>query len=115
MAQDNLIGPHKLTFDGIAAALNQPSPGVFALGYSGRHDVFYINFVGRADLDLRVQLRNMIGSDVAFKYSLAESGEAAFYRECDLFHAFRPPANRLHPSRPMSTNWVCPLCILRVG
>lgn len=106
----NLDGPYRLTYDAICAALPEATPGVFALGYNGRGDVFYINYVGRSDSDVRKSLLDLIGSDLAFKYGLSSSAEEAFIRECELFHALRPPGNRVHPVRAASTNWACPSC-----
>jgi hypothetical protein len=38
------------------------------------------------------------------------SSQTAFERECDLFHDFSPPGNRLHPDRPRGTRWRCHRC-----
>ena len=106
----NLDGPYSLTYDSVDGALGSAFPGVFALGYRGRDDVFYVNYVGRSDSDVRGRLLELIGSDVAFKFGRSASAEEAFRRECELFHAFRPPANRIHPGRPANTSWSCPRC-----
>ena len=111
-ASAGLNGPHSLSFDGINTVLAVRSPGTFALGYVGRDNAFYINYVGRSDEDIGQRLQDLIGSDASFKFSLANSAQEAFWRECELFHMFRPPANRVHPGRPHNTNWVCPRCNL---
>lgn len=111
-ANANLEGPYKLTFDGISAVPNHASPGVFALGYVGRDNAFYINYISRSDIDVKSRLLEFIGSDSSFKFGMAASPEEAFRRECELFHSFRPPANRVHPGRPAGTNSVCPRCSL---
>lgn len=108
----NLEGPYRLTVEGISAIERGTSPGVFALGYIGRDAAFYINYVGRSDHDLKSRLREFIGSDSSFKFGITASPEEAFRRECELFHSFRPPANRVHPGRTANTNWVCPKCSL---
>lgn len=112
LAKEKLDGPHRLTFESITAVLQRSSPGVFALGYKGRDDAFYINYIGRSDHDVRSRLLELIGSDVSFKFGLTDTAEEAFIRECELFHAFRPPANRVHPGRPATFNWACPRCSL---
>lgn len=112
LANSKLEGPYKLSFDDISTIQKCPSPGVFALGYIGRDDAFYINFIGRSDEDVRSRLLELIGSDRSFKFSLTKSPEEAFRRECELYHSFRPPSNRIHPGRPTATNWVCPRCSL---
>jgi hypothetical protein len=112
MASMNLEGPFPLSFEHIDRCVRPSGPGVFALGYPGPADVFYVNFVGRDDGDLRARLLDFIGSDVGFKFRTLDSAQAAFHRECELFHAFRPPGNRIHPSRPRLTTWTCPRCRL---
>ena len=109
-ANANLEGPHTLTFDGISAIRKPTSPGVFALGYTGRDAAFYVSFIGRSGHDVKSRLLEFIGSDNSFKFALTASPEEAFRRECELFHWFRPPANRVHPGRPANTSWVCPRC-----
>jgi hypothetical protein len=114
-ASANLEGPYRLNFDGVSAIRNGSSPGVIALGYIGPDAAFYINFVGRSDHDVKSRLLELIGSDSMFKLGLTASPEEAFRRECELFHSFRPPANRVHPGRPSNTSWVCPRCSLMDG
>ncbi len=110
MATMNLQGPYRLAFDAIHAHVAPASPGVFALGYAGPGNVFYVNYIGRADGDLRARLLEFIGSDAGFKFGPSPSAEDAFHRECELFHSFRPPNNRVHPCRPPLTTWSCPRC-----
>lgn len=106
----NLEGPYPLNFDKVASVVRQRRPGVFALGYNGNRGAFYVNYIGRSDADLRQRLLDLIGSDTSFKFAVLDSAEAAFMRECDLFHAFRPRGNRLHPGRPPASGWTCPNC-----
>ena len=73
-----LSGPYRLTFDATDAAITHSSPGVFALGYSDAGGRFCVNHVGRSDADLKVRLRDFIGSDSLFKYGYSPSSEAAF-------------------------------------
>jgi hypothetical protein len=110
MASMNLEGPHNLTYDLITTKVEASKPGVFALGYVGNNDIFYVNYVGRSDGDIRARLLEYIGSDVAFKFAIAESPRLAFVRECELFHKLRPRGNFGHPSRPPVSDWTCPRC-----
>jgi len=111
----NLDGPYRLTFDAVSAVVRSQVSGVFALGYGAAGDVFYVNYIGRSDADLRARLLEFIGSDVAFKFRPTLTPKEAFLRECELFHAFRPPGNRVHPSRPSLSDWQCPRCRLLEG
>ena len=110
MAKSGLLGPYKLNFDTIDAAVTRSSAGVYALGYTSPEGRFCINHVGRADTDVKSKLRNYIGAATLFKFGYAPSSKAAFERECELFHALSPPGNRVHPGRPQGTNWACPRC-----
>lgn len=106
----NFRGPHSLTFDKVTGLIGEGLPGVFALGYIGDKQIFYVNYVGRADRDLRARLLQYIGSDAAFKFEVTDSAKAAFLRECELFHAFHPRGNIVHPGRPAVSDWRCPHC-----
>jgi len=111
----NLEGPYLLNFDRIASVVTPRRAGVFALGYNGGGEAFYVNYIGRSDANLRQRLLDLIGSDVSFKFAVSANARAAFMRECELFHAFRPRGNRLHPSRPPASGWTCPNCSLLGG
>lgn len=110
-----LLGPYRLTFDGINGAVARQSAGVYALGRSDPAGNFQVKHVGRSDTDIRGRLYECIGSDTLFKFSFYATAQAAFEKECELFHDFSPPANRIHPGRPKGTTWDCPRCrIFRV-
>lgn len=110
MTNTGLLGPYRLTFDGIHEAVNRQSPGVYALGHSSPDGKFVVRYVGRSDEDLKLRLRDYIGSDNLFKYRFFTSPRLAFLKECELFHAFGPAGNRIHPSRSAGSNWECPYC-----
>jgi hypothetical protein len=110
MANIGLLGPYRLNFDEISSAIPRIAPGVYALGHKGPDGRFYIDVVGRSDKDIRGKLHSLIGSGTLFKYSFVPNMETAFHKECDLFHEFKPPGNRLHPDRLAGTNWECPRC-----
>ena len=63
MINTGLSGPYRLTFDAIDAAITQRAPGVFALGHADSGGRFCVNHVGRSDGDIKVRLRDFIGSD----------------------------------------------------
>ena len=111
MATMNLCGPYRLTYEQVNSVVRPGTPGVFALGYGQGRDVFYVNYIGRSDNDVRTRLLDFIGSDSLFKFREIGSAKDAFLRECELFHAFSPPGNRLHPSRPALSGWRCPHCL----
>lgn len=110
MAKSGLAGPYRLTYDTIDAAVTRSSAGVFALGYTDPDGRFCVNHVGRADTDMKGKLRNLIGSANFFKFGYQPTSKAAFEKECELYHEFTPPGNRVHPGRPAGTSWACPRC-----
>jgi hypothetical protein len=115
MAKTDLLGPFDLGFDTIKHKIRPKHAGVFALGYTDAAGSFRISHVGRSDADLRSSLINLIGCGLQFKYRLYGSPQAAFEKECALFHTFHPAGNRLHPERPVGTNWRCPQCLSLAG
>jgi hypothetical protein len=104
------MGPYRLAFDEITNSIPRVSPGAYALGHKDPNGRFCVDFVGRAEKDIRAKLQGMIGSAMLFKYGCTSSSEAAFQKECELFHDFKPPGNRMHPDRPVGTSWECPRC-----
>ena len=110
MAKSGLIGPYRLTFEGIDSAVTRRSAGVYALGHAAADGRFFVKHVGRSDLDVKARLREHIGSANLFKYEYYPSSQAAFEKECELFHDLTPPSNRIHPGRPKGTTWACPRC-----
>jgi hypothetical protein len=110
MIKTGLSGPYRLSFDDIDAVVARKSAGVYALGYADGQGRFCVNHVGRSDVDLRARLLGYIGSDALFKYRYCSAAQTAFEKECELFHDFAPPGNRLHPDRPKGTTWRCPRC-----
>lgn len=114
--KSGLLGSFPLTFDGITLAVKRKAPGVFALGHTGPDGKFHVKHVGRSDTDVQEKLRDYIGSANLFKFGYFATAKAAFEKECELFHDFRPPGNRVHPDRPAGTTWECPRCrIFRHG
>ena len=110
MTKTGLQGPYPLSFDAIDAAVRSKSAGVYALGHADAQGRFCINHVGRSDSDLRSRLLDCIGSERLFKYGYLPSSQAAFRKECELFHDVQPPRLLVHPGRPKGTTWECPRC-----
>ena len=110
MSKTGLAGPYRLTFEGVECAVTRRSAGVFALGHAAPDGRFHVHHVGRSDQDLRVRLRDQIGSASQFKYEYHPTSRAAFERECELFHELQPPGTRIHPDRAAGTTWECPRC-----
>lgn len=88
-------------------------PGNFALGYV-HDDVFIVRYIGRADENLRDELKLFIGNTYQrFKFSYALSSQEAFEKECNIYHRFggsKKLHNLTHPSRGNHTDWKCPVC-----
>ncbi len=105
-----LKGPFRLSVEGIDVAVNRNRPGVFALGSIDNFGRFSMSRIGRSDHDLHGELRQLIGSEVLFKFLHSRDAEAAFLEECRLFHKFQPPSNVIHPYRPANSRLTCPYC-----
>jgi hypothetical protein len=110
MTKTGLQGPYRLSFDGVDQVVTKTSVGVYVLGHADLQGRFCINHVGRSDADLRARLLDCIGSEALFKFGYLPTSQAAFEKECELFHDFTPPGNRLHPDRPAGTRLSCPRC-----
>lgn len=110
MAKTGLIGPYRLTFDGINEVVIGTMPGVYALGHHDVQGHFCVSRVGRSDGNIRTELCNFIGSETLFKFDVMSSSQAAFEKECALYHDFSPRGNLVHPARPAGTTWTCPHC-----
>lgn len=108
--KSSLEGPFALTVDTLRAVVPGKGCGVFAVGEVDERGVFRVQRVGRADNDLQSRLSDLVGAGTTFKYRLTANARDAFERECELFHAFRPPGNIMHPDRPRGSDWRCPQC-----
>jgi hypothetical protein len=112
MATLGMNGPFKLDKETIEREITRTSPGNYALGHENEKGTFLVNYVGRADSDVKVRLKSWVSktSQPLFKFIYAASAKAAFEKECENYHDFDPPANDTHPDRPDGTNWKCPRC-----
>lgn len=110
MAETGLFGPHPLTEAHIDKYVSQ-AIGVYALGHTASNGAFYPKYVGRSDVDLNDRLKDHVGSYAQFKYGHYETVKAAFDKECNMYHDFKPQLdNTIHPDRPKGTNYKCPRC-----
>lgn len=111
MAESGLYGPHDLTSSGIENNVKGTGAGAYALGRVGNDGTFYIDYVGRSDDDLAARLQQHVPEPYPkFKYGFLSSAKAAFDKECNLYHDFNPPNNKIHPARPRGSNWTCSRC-----
>jgi hypothetical protein len=112
MAQNGLQGPFALTDRTIDQEVVQNQPGVYVLEESADLVNFRVVYVGRSDTNLNNQLHVHVGSYKRFRYQHCGSAQAAFEKECALYHDFEPRENPIHPQRPSGTQWKCPRCNL---
>lgn len=107
-----LHGPYPLTKAGVTNAVTATSPGAYALGYlDTQSGVFMIAYIGRSDDDVGGRLLDHVPKPhPQFIFGYLSSAQMAFYKECQLYHDFRPPENLVHPARPRNANWRCPHC-----
>jgi hypothetical protein len=105
------IGPHPLTDTGVTLAVTSTSPGAYALGRMGEHGVFYIFYAGRSDDDVADRLKKHVAAPYPqFFFGYYPSAEAAYKKECWLYHTFRPADNKVHPAKPKNSWLACPEC-----
>jgi hypothetical protein len=105
-----LHGPHTLSNAGIDAAAQGIGPGAYALGEVNQAGTFVVSYVGRSDEDLNARLKDHVGTYRHFKYGFLQSAEAAYKKECAMYHDFSPPGNSVHPARPKGSWLACHVC-----
>lgn len=108
----DMKGPYSFTPEGIDEQITETSPGNYALGYMDNKD-FRVRYVGRSDTDVCDRLKSHIGKRpkcTHFKYSYASSPKTAYEKECQNYHDFTPPENKMHPDQPSGNTrrWACP-------
>ena len=113
MASLEMQGSYELTRTKVDAIVTRTSPGNYALGYT-RGSTFYVQYVGRADSDVALRIKQHIGETYeSFMFSYATSPKAAFEKECKNYHDFggcQSLDNKIPPDRPAGTYWKCPYC-----
>jgi hypothetical protein len=110
MAENGLNGPFALSDRVIDREVGQNSPGAYVLEESADLVNFRVVYVGRSDTNVNNQLHVHVGSYKRFLYQYCSFAQAAFEKECALYHDFKPPDNPIHPQRPSATRWKCPRC-----
>jgi hypothetical protein len=110
MAQNGLRGPFALTDEVIDQEVKGSQPGAYLLEDSADLVNFRAVYVGRSDSDVNNQLHVHVGSYKRFRYENCSSAQAAFEKECALYHDFEPRDNPIHPQRPSGAKWKCPRC-----
>lgn len=112
MAENGLRGPFALNDLVIDREVSEIGPGAFVLEASADLVNFRVAYVGRSDTNVNNQLHVHVGSYKRFRYEYCPSAQAAFEKECALYHDFEPQDNPIHPRRPSGTDWKCPRCRL---
>jgi hypothetical protein len=112
MPSSGLSGPFALTESNILTHIPPRLIGTYALGMTDkRSNTFLVDYVGRSDNDVAARLLGWVGIYKEFKFDYFLSAEAAFEKECHLYHDFNPPDNQLHPARPRNSKARCPHCL----
>ncbi len=102
MAKLDMDGPFDLSNKVIDSQVSADLIGNYALGYMNKKGKFVVKVVGRADADLRSELKaahkqyrpgflsRIFGGKPLdkFKFSFANTVEAAYQVECRVFEAF---------------------------
>lgn len=112
MSGAELNGPYRLVYEEITFFVRAASKGVYMLGQQGQSNRFLISYIGAGFTDVRSELLDRIGTASMFKIQLTQSADAAFRKQCDLFHQFQPSGNFVHPERPRGSSVQCPYCAL---
>ena len=75
------------------------------------NEILVISYVGRSDDDLAARLQQHVALPyLHFKYGFLPSAAAAFNKECELYHDFDPPGNKVHPAKPKNSLLACLRC-----
>jgi hypothetical protein len=114
MVSLDMLGPYDLSNANIDEFVFKTSEGNYALGVINQSSrKFVVKFVGRAEADLNVRLKQHVGKYPKFKYSYATSPQDAFNKVCRNFHDFggsKKLGNKSHPTPPSYSDWKCPCC-----
>jgi len=113
MPRLKMNGPFEFTADKINEFVIKKSPGNYALGYTAEK-TFLVRCIGRSDTDVKQALLAKVGERYKkFKFSYSTSAQAAFEKECNIFHDFGERVrldNNRHPEPPQGAKWKCPIC-----
>lgn len=110
-----LTGPYQLSPQNVSANVYVDRVGAYALGALIQDGIFEVRYVGRSDDDVAGRLQSWTGKPryTYFKFGYFASAQAAFERECRMFHDFGGTEkldNAIHPDRPSGSSAVCPVC-----
>ena len=114
----DMYGPFEYNQETINDLIPEGMIGNYALGHI-EDNAFVVEYVGRADVDLKARLPHSIGNYSHFKFSDASSPLNAYHKECVNWHDFGGEAgclvNKIHPDRPNGIKWaICPICTKRI-
>ncbi|MEX2618404.1 MAG: hypothetical protein WD767_20150 [Alphaproteobacteria bacterium] len=115
MAKLDMDGPFELSNRVIDTKVSANLIGNYALGYMNSNGKFVVKVVGRADSDLRRELKaarkkyrggflsRIFGGETLdrFKFSYADSVDAAYQAECRAFEAFGGTAKLRNNVKPV--------------
>jgi hypothetical protein len=103
----NMGGPFELTEAEIAKYRSPSRPhGNYAFGELDKaNNVFLVSYVGRFNHGGE-RIKHGIGRYKHFKISHAATEKEAVEKECQNYHDFMPPDNKIHPACP--TGMCCP-------
>jgi hypothetical protein len=130
LATLDMDGPYELSRKAVQATVTHALPGTFAIGHRDRSGRFAVQYIGRDDANVAQALIQALGKGIgqpglmgrmlggkqqanAFKFSYANSAQAAYEKQCRSFHAFgetRSLENGQHPSPPSGSGLKCPMC-----
>ena len=107
-----LQGSYLLEAATIDRVVTERLPGAYVLGHKRTGGIFRVSFVGRAEANLNVRLKQQAEMNAysAFMFQYCTNPQEAFEAECKVFHTFAPADNKAHPARPLSADWKCPNC-----
>ena len=104
-------GPYGLTEEDIQHNVSGALAGAYALGISDAKLGFVVKFVGRSSDDVRGKLLiHTPDRHPEFCFTYCRNEEEAYRRECELYHAYRPPDNLVHPAPPLRSSLRCSVC-----
>ena len=112
----HMYGPYPLNRLGVLRSVHERSPGTYVLGNTRSDGQFEVQYVGRADGNIRERISDYVnaGKYREFKFSYARSAEEAFEQECRLYHHHGGPDgfldNDIHPDHPNEMKLRCPVC-----
>ncbi|QCE34166.1 hypothetical protein FAI40_01765 [Acetobacteraceae bacterium] len=104
---------YPLTNEEISQAVKVTRPGAYALGHINKGSAFCVDYIGRSDADLADCLKKHAEAKQYpyFKFMCLKSAKAAFEKECNLYHDFKPDGNDKHPEDSKgNTKEKCPRC-----